>query len=145
MCSTGSLPEFESKCKDLSKCEPLTYDDSKCAEACKCCVGISDYGDSNKCTSACRKCRKFGDTWNPRRPMKPLNYHDIYNDLPGYTTTGDFVEHFGVADAPMKTFLAIGLVMLAYNKFCDNTLTPLNGLLYTLAIFFALKWFKGAF
>ena len=122
MCSTGSLPEFDSECKDLSKCEPLTYDDSKCAQVCKGCVGMSDFGESNKCVSACRKCRNFGTTWDPRRPMKPLDYHDIYTDLPGYTTTGDYVEHFGMMnDTPMKTFLIIALVLKTQARFFQTS------------------------
>jgi hypothetical protein len=83
------------ECPTFGKCELLEYDDSKCKDVCKCCVGIHDFGDHAKCTSACRKCRNFGTTWDPRRPMKPLDYSTIYTDAPGYATTGEFVaEHF---------------------------------------------------
>lgn len=96
MSSTGPLEQVDSTCGPFGECNLLEYDDSKCAGICKCCVGIHDFGDHNKCTSACRKCRNFGSTWEPRRPMKPLDYSTIYNDLPGYATTGEFVtEHFG--------------------------------------------------
>jgi hypothetical protein len=77
--------------------------------------------------------------------MKPLDYHDIYTDLPGYTTTGDYVEHFGMMnDTPMKTFLIIALVVFAGNHFGEGGLSPLNMLLYSIVIFLSLQWFKSA-
>jgi hypothetical protein len=146
MCSTGSLPEFESECKDLSKCEPLTYDDSKCASVCKCCVGMSDYGESNKCISACRKCRNFGNTWQPRRPMRALNYTDMYTDRPGYATTGDYVEHFGVSDNilnnPLALFALIAMIIFGSTMAGYTHFTNLEGIIYSLVIFFAYGFMR---
>ena len=79
MCSTG-------------ECINIDYDDSQCANVCKCCVGISDQGDQAKCRSACRKCRNFGTVWEPRRPMRPLPIDYMYNDAPGYATNGAFLK-----------------------------------------------------
>lgn len=87
-------------CPNFGKCDLLDYDDSKCTDIAKCCVGIADFGDHNKCLSAARKCRNFGTTWDPRRPMKPLPYTDIQTDLPGYATTGDFIEGFAGGSLP---------------------------------------------
>lgn len=85
-------------CSIEQKCDLLTYDDSRCKDIAKCCVGVHDQGDHAKCTSATRACQNFGTTWEPRRPMKPLNFEYIYNDTPGYATTGAFVlENFGGA------------------------------------------------
>jgi hypothetical protein len=149
MCSTGSLPEFNAgsgSCKDLSKPESLSHDDSKCASVCQCCVGMSDYGDSNKCTSACRKCRAFGDTWQPRRPMQALDYKDVYNDLPGYSTTGDFVEHFSVGGIPIDGLTLFAIIALF---FAGATLSgavhfgPQDGLMWTIATFVIIKLMSG--
>lgn len=83
-------------CSKGLNCELLEYDDSHCTDIAKCCVGVHDQGDHGKCTSAARKCRNFGTTWDPRRPMKPLPFDYMYNDAPGYATTGAFVkENFG--------------------------------------------------
>lgn len=98
MSSTGPLTQSvdHPSCPNFGKCDLLEYDDAHCAELAKCCVGIHDFGDHNKCLSAVRKCRNFGTTWEPRRPMKPLDYSDIQTDLPGYATTGNLVEGFSV-------------------------------------------------
>lgn len=86
-------------CDNGKLCDLLEYDDSKCANIGKCCVGISDQGDHSRCTSAMRGCQNFGNVWQPRRPMKPLNFEYIYNETPGYATTGKFVrEGFGNGD-----------------------------------------------
>ncbi len=85
MCTNGSNEQL---------CELLEYDDSKCTSIAKCCVGVHNQGDHARCTSAARKCQNFGTTWDPRRPMKPLNFEYIYNETPGYATTGKFVENF---------------------------------------------------
>ena len=86
-------------CSNESVCNLLEYDDSHCTNIAKCCVGISDQGDHAKCTQAARKCRNFGNIWEPRRPMKPLPFEYIYNDTPGYATTGKFVrEDFSGGD-----------------------------------------------
>lgn len=86
-------------CSKETNCNLLEYDDSHCTDIAKCCVGISDQGDHAKCTQATRKCQNFGNIWEPRRPMKPLPYEVIYNDAPGYATTGEFVrENFDGGD-----------------------------------------------
>ena len=115
MSSTGPMQQ-QQKCGGFGQCDTLEYDDSKCAGVCKGCVGIPDFGQSNKCTSACRKCRNFGNTWQPRRPMRPLPYTDMYNDAPGYATTGDFVEHFGVSDI-MDNMFNMFLAFVAFFVF----------------------------
>ena len=98
MCSID--PKEDTGCPDYSAgCKLLECDDSKCTDICKCCVGISDYGENRRCRNACRACRQLGSVWDPRRPMKPLDYTPVYNQLPGYATTGDFVEHFNVHSA----------------------------------------------
>ena len=107
MSSTGPLLQLNDTCRE-GNCQSLDYDDSSCDGICKCCVGIHDAGDHNKCISACRKCRNFGSTWDPRRAMRPLDYTDIYTDLPGYATTGEFVEHFGMPD--MNTGIVVGFI-----------------------------------
>jgi hypothetical protein len=139
MSSTGPLPDNDT-CGPFCGCDLLEYDDSKCKDICKCCVGISDYGDHNKCTSACRKCRNFGTTWEPRRPMKPLCYSTIQTDLPGYATTGEFVKENFVGGGNLlgtgciiKTFLITCILLylattITGKKMDTNKLLMLAGL-----------------
>ena len=92
-------------CSNEKLCTVLDYDDSACANIGKCCVGIENQGDHARCTSAMRGCQKFGSVWEPRRPMKPLNFEYIYNETPGYATTGKFVrEGFDGGDFVSKIF-----------------------------------------
>ena len=129
MSSTGPLQQIDS-CPG-GNCDPNDFDDSKCTDICKCCVGISDYGDHNKCTSACRKCRNFGTTWDPRRPMKPLPYTDMYNDFPGYSTTGEFIEGFSMPGQGMvKQFLLTLAVIFAGAKITKKKLSIQNMLIF---------------
>jgi len=113
MSSTGLLSQ--NKCGDDGKCTLLEFNDSQCDGICKGCVGIADFGLHNKCTSACRKCRNFGTTWEPRRPMKPLNYTDLYTDYPGYSTTGNLVEHFGMSDISGNPVILFVIIMVLLN------------------------------
>ena len=76
------------------KCVDIGFDDSKCSDIAKCCVGIQNFGKHNKGLSAARKCRKLGNAWDPIAPLKPLPFDYLYTQAPGYATTGNFVEHF---------------------------------------------------
>jgi hypothetical protein len=144
MSSTGPLQQ-NAKCSG-GKCDLLEYDDSKCAGVCKGCVGIPGYGLSNKCTSACRKCRNFGTTWEPRRPMTPLPYTDMYNDYPGYATTGDFVEHFGMSDVtsnPMYLFIVVvGILYAAAQTGSISYSSPMNLAMWAAIITVAITLLK---
>lgn len=114
MCSTGV------------NCQMIEYDDSACTDVCKCCVGIHNQGKNGKCRSACRKCRNFGTTWDPRRPMKPLPFEYIYNDTPGYSTTGTFVR---------EGFSEFG----AYFDLKCIAKNSIYGVLITMVLFWAAK------
>ena len=76
------------------KCVDIGFDDSGCSKLANCCVGLHGSGAQNKCLSRLRECRKLGNAWDPIGPMKPLPMDFIYNELPGYTTTGSLVEGF---------------------------------------------------
>lgn len=118
MCSTG-------------ECINIDYDDSHCTDICKCCVGISDQGDQAKCRSACRKCRNFGTTWEPRRQMKPLPFEYMYNDSPGYATTGAFVRE-GFMDMDMSKISNL------FNVTCIVK-NAIYGLLLTMVFYYVTK------
>lgn len=76
------------------KCVDIDFDDSHCVCQAKSCVGIHNFGMHNKCTSAVRECRKLGNAWDPIAPLRPLPFDYLYTQAPGYSTTGNFVEHF---------------------------------------------------
>ena len=78
------------------KCVDLAYDDSHCSKLYECCGGIHDAGLHAKCMSRVRECRKLGNAWDPIRPLRPMDAHAMYTDVPGYNTQGKLVmENFG--------------------------------------------------
>lgn len=90
MTDCGCATDFTHK-----NCVDIDFDDSRCTDVAKCCVGVHNFGKHEKCLNVARKCRKLGSSWDPIAPMRPLNFEYIYTQTPGYATTGSFVEHFG--------------------------------------------------
>ena len=94
-----------------NSCVDIDYDDSGCASMNSCCVGVHDFGQHGKCTSAVRRCRKLGNVWSPPRPLRALPGEYIYNDLPGYATTGAFVGKEGFIGNLGMQFLNFDCIM----------------------------------
>lgn len=127
-------------------CVDIDFDDSKCVDMAKCCVGIHNAGLHNKCMAKVRECRKLGNAWDPIGPMRPLPMEYIYTEKPGYATTGALVEGFDggmISDllnqlfdvnCVLKNALCSFIIALVAKAVLEQNVTMTRLLVLTLAI-----------
>jgi len=124
-----TLDQRRKSCVDISK------NDGHCGDIAKCCVGIHHAGDQRRCLNAVRNCRGLGNNWDPIASLKPLDMEFIYNETPGYSTTGKLVlEGFGgglnlqciVKHAMYGLLFAFAIQYVSKNKMNTNQLVALT-------------------